>query len=292
MFGLEIPVTINAKGFRGPDVPFAREEGRPRILFLGDSLTWGFGVKYEDIFVTRLEAKLPGIETVNLAVSGYSTDQELLLYRDEGRKYQADIVVAVVAYNDNDGNQKTVEYLIYGKPAFVLRGGKLELVNQPVARTSWLKRAVVQTAWHSYLLSGLQRFYYESGIGETQAARRARHDAVLRRGIEESAALELPEKAARWALTVRLLFELAAQTRRDGADLVVVLANGIPAPADIARSLATQNVDTVILDDAFGGRRQGLFLPDDTHWNAPGHEVVARTLATRLAERLKRAHRS
>lgn len=81
---------------------------------LGDSYVWGFGVQEDDMFTSRMEKQIPNLEIVNLGVSGYSTDQELLLYEDEGRKYKADLAVIVVAVNDFEGNMLTAQSHVYG----------------------------------------------------------------------------------------------------------------------------------------------------------------------------------
>src|SRR5213083_2702144 len=68
-------VRINAKGLRGPDVPYERRAGRPRVLILGDSQAWGFGVAEDETTASVLQTA-SGAEVINAGVSGYSTDQE------------------------------------------------------------------------------------------------------------------------------------------------------------------------------------------------------------------------
>ncbi len=64
------------RGFRDRD--HAREKaGKRRIVVLGDSTAWGWGVEAEERFSDRMERMLPGWEVLNLAQAGYSTDQEL-----------------------------------------------------------------------------------------------------------------------------------------------------------------------------------------------------------------------
>ena len=43
---------------------------------------------------------------INAGVSGYSTDQELLWYRNEGIKYETDLVILVIAGNDVGDNDQ------------------------------------------------------------------------------------------------------------------------------------------------------------------------------------------
>jgi hypothetical protein len=60
--GRDIPVRINARGFRGDDVAAEPTRGVPRILMLGDSITWGDYVRDEETYVRQtanvLEAPL------------------------------------------------------------------------------------------------------------------------------------------------------------------------------------------------------------------------------------------
>src|ERR1043166_4067155 len=66
----------NELGFR--DVEFQRN-GRPVLLFLGDSFVWGVDAEADERFTDLLRAKLPNYQTVNVGVSGFGTDQEYLL---------------------------------------------------------------------------------------------------------------------------------------------------------------------------------------------------------------------
>lgn len=43
-FGFDTTVTINWKGFRGPPLPYERTRNVARIVLLGDSFAWGYGI--------------------------------------------------------------------------------------------------------------------------------------------------------------------------------------------------------------------------------------------------------
>jgi hypothetical protein len=116
-------LTINSKGLRDQEYTYERTAGAKRVLVLGDSFTWGYGVSDEEIYTEVLERKLAeqgrNWEIINTGVSGYGTDQEYLFFKTEGLKYQPDLVIlALYLYNDPDNNCAEAQYAL-GKPVFV-----------------------------------------------------------------------------------------------------------------------------------------------------------------------------
>lgn len=78
-----------------------------RILFLGDSCTFGYGLDYKAGFVEKLEARLQArvpqgwkVECINAGVPAYSLFQGLRFLETEGLRYQPDLVVACFGWND------------------------------------------------------------------------------------------------------------------------------------------------------------------------------------------------
>jgi lysophospholipase L1-like esterase len=96
---------VNAKGLRGPEVPYERTDASAkRILYLGDSVTAGFGLPFEQAYPygvqRRLEQAGVRVETVDAGVDGYSPWQYDLYLRREGFRYQPDLVVIGFVLND------------------------------------------------------------------------------------------------------------------------------------------------------------------------------------------------
>ena len=97
-----VTVKTNADGFRDDEYPVAKGD-RHRIVFLGDSLTLGWGVEKEQTFEHLLEQHLSETrptEILNLGVGNYNTTQEVHLFVDKGLKYDPDEVVLFYFIND------------------------------------------------------------------------------------------------------------------------------------------------------------------------------------------------
>lgn len=96
---------INEGGYRGPFAP--EEKGDAiRIATLGDSSTFGFGLREKNSWPRQLENELRErghrVEVLNFGVVGYSIYQGERLYQGRGREYKPDIVVAAFgAVNDS-----------------------------------------------------------------------------------------------------------------------------------------------------------------------------------------------
>jgi lysophospholipase L1-like esterase len=94
-----LPVHINSQGMRGPEFSVAKPADTIRILSLGDSRTFGWGLADEETYSRRLEKLLSAqgggkkIEVLNAGVSAWSYAQILVYFRDFGLKYQPDYVV-------------------------------------------------------------------------------------------------------------------------------------------------------------------------------------------------------
>ncbi len=76
-----------------------------RILLLGDSMVYGENVNEEDTYYYKLQKYLDdNYEVINMAVTGYGTDQELSKLLEEGKNTDPDLVIVHIALNDYSDN--------------------------------------------------------------------------------------------------------------------------------------------------------------------------------------------
>jgi HEAT repeat protein len=95
---------FNADGVRDRTHAVEKPEGTWRVVFLGDSVTLGDGIKPDQAFPQQLQARLDAegrpVEVFNVALLGWSTRQERIAYQRIVRRYQPDVVVLAVCLND------------------------------------------------------------------------------------------------------------------------------------------------------------------------------------------------
>ncbi|HTY89138.1 MAG TPA: SGNH/GDSL hydrolase family protein [Candidatus Acidoferrum sp.] len=94
------PVHVNAQGARGPEFQVAKPTNTIRILSLGDSRTFGWGLSDAETYSRRLEGLLQAyvgldrrVEVINAGVNAWSYSQMLVYFRDFGLRYQPDFVI-------------------------------------------------------------------------------------------------------------------------------------------------------------------------------------------------------
>jgi len=105
---MNVPVHINSDGLRDAEHTVARDE-RYRIAFVGDSFTFGWGVREPDTFKARIETLLNRrypVEIINFGTGNYNTEQEVNLFIDKGLKYRPDKVVVFYFINDAEPMQQ------------------------------------------------------------------------------------------------------------------------------------------------------------------------------------------
>lgn len=105
----DVRTTYNERGLRDrPILPKAA--GEYRILALGDSITFGWGVDQDKTFSARLESLLEGrlhrpVRVINSGVGGYNTVQEMTYFKREGITLQPDLVMLTYVQNDIEVNK-------------------------------------------------------------------------------------------------------------------------------------------------------------------------------------------
>lgn len=100
---MNVQVSINSDGLRDREYPVERDGRSRRIIFLGDSLTFGWGVEEPDTFASVLERRLGKempTEIINFGTGNYNTTQEVNLFLEKGLKYNPDAVVVFYFIND------------------------------------------------------------------------------------------------------------------------------------------------------------------------------------------------
>jgi len=249
-----VSVKTGSQGLRDRDYSQARADGQHRILVLGDSLTFGWGVPVERTYPKVLERLLnagrpsesPTYEVVNAGVGNYNTVQEVAYFKERGVRYKPDEVVLGFYIND-------------AEPV-------------PAPEEGWLRRSsylyvLVRSGWDSFQRSfGTKENYadyYNALYTETNPGWRACREA---------------------------LEELIAISRQEGIRLRIVLLpelhfpNGSYPFADIHRLVSgigqRQGVPTLDLQNAFAGHEpKSLWVtPGDAHPNEKAQEIIAKEI--------------
>ena len=305
----------NAQGLRedhafGPPAP-----GRPRLLVLGDSFTFGWGVDGAQAFPHLLDGHRAAgggtVESVNAGVPGYGPDNEAAWLRAYGWALQPRIVL-VGFFVGNDVNDVI---LGMGKTTVDAAG---RLVESPATRQAMAAGAPAPTAgslggvkgWlaaHSHAYVFLRRLAHTWWPALFPAP-----PTVQTLGLFETApyyrTAESPAIRAGWEKTLAILDSMRAEAAAHGAGFAVV---AIPAreqveaaywqdlqtrfglrAADLDRDapqrhLAVWSARTgASLIDLLPGFRAAagppLYLPHDPHWTPAGHALAAHLIADGL----------
>lgn len=283
----DVLVEQGPDGFRRQD-PAPPAEAPRRILVLGDSLAWGWGVEQGELFTDELQRRLGArVAIENRAVSSYGTAQEMLLMEDLLARGHYDAVILVFSRTDPGDNVDDMKL----RPAFRFVDGRLEQfrwpppeqLDQPLA--GWLRTSSLAWRFVETQVEDVRRRVEEW---------RGRHKPD-RRGVapDESDFRRLPG----YDLTRELLRAMQHIAAAHGATFVVayqpnhVFPVGSPEAATrAARDLvvdlcASLGIPFVDVGPAFASRRDELVIPDDGHWTAAGHRAVAEALLESSASR-------
>ena len=235
--GVGIPVRVmnNSLGLRGPEYPHT---SKPGVLFVGDSFVWGLYVEVSDRFTERLQAKHPEWAIYNLGVTGYGTDQELLLLQRHFQLFKPRLVFLVFCVeNDHDDNSLPIRYGCF-KPYYTTNASKLRLNGVPAPWSEDLFCATHRLCSHSYLFRAAVRAYKKLTIPQP-----VRHDDP----------------------TTAIVAEMQQYLKEREVPFIV----GLTAP-DPAFEQFLKNSQIAHLDLSTSNRFSG-----DYHWSVAGHDFVS-----------------
>ena len=125
----DVRITTNSAGMRGQrEYALERPPGTRRVLLLGDSFIFGYGVEDNQVLSVQLEDLLnagggPRWGVLNLSVSGFGQAEELVTWEEAGRAWQPDVVVWFYFENDIGNNAVAQLYELTGDGG-VRRTGK------------------------------------------------------------------------------------------------------------------------------------------------------------------------
>lgn len=265
-------VRINHAGLRDRDHTYQRSSDTKRILVLGDSFAWGYGVEEGQRFSQLLETSM-GAEVINASVSGYSTDQELLWLRQEGVKYDVDLIILAMSGNDIGDVSRQLVSNIYYKPRFVLEAEQIVLSGYPVPTTSNQGKLVYYLSQRSAVANFLVQRYFELLVLYQTAER----------GLNPAGTPAGPTGAATepYELTLALLNEMRSIANAQQAGFMIVANNhwwngsAEQTYAGLLAALQKEGFPVLDVEARPGFDPQAMLIPDDGHWNAAGHAFVA-----------------
>jgi lysophospholipase L1-like esterase len=240
-----VHVTINADGLRDRDYPIPRGPAY-RMIVLGDSLTFGWGVPQAQTFENLMEGAINRrrpAEILNFGIGNYNTSQETALFVDRGLKYAPDKVVLFYFINDAEPTPRASRWSVLARSEF------LSFFWSRMRRLAGLASA-----------TGGYRDYYSS-----------LYAAGARGWLDAQAALLRLQAACRErsiALQVVLLPELH-QLRP------YPFATEHAAVSAFLQAHGIDHLDLAPFFDRAVDPSRLWVAPDDAHPNAAGHRLIA-----------------
>jgi len=265
-------ITGNLMGLRGEDIG---EKDRPRVLFLGDSFTWGWGIgKDEERYTDQLQQRLPDYQIINAGIIGFNTLQAFLLLRHYYENIKPDYLVLQMFANDFPEN--LTGQGIYPRPHFDFRDGfSIKNHPAPVDGISWIKKFVIYLGENTYLYRQIivRIFVFLLDFGMTPEEKNINpSDADLLEGAEKA---------------LQLIFQFAGEHQ---LPVLVIFSAMNGDQIKIIESTADRyNVKTVNIDPAFDFADHE-WKDHTEHWNAYGHALVADHLYLYLVNFISVSH--
>jgi lysophospholipase L1-like esterase len=266
-----VPVRTNRFGYRGPQWETPKPPSRFRIAVLGDSQTFGFGVREEDTYPARLERRLRDAfpdrqwDVLNFGMVGFTTAQEAELCSLDVRPHAPDLVLVGFFLNDVDAPVRQSD-VVPAEP---------DPASPPPRRARRLPDLRRSRSWQ-FLRMRAAALGRRVGVA---------HGTTTARYVELFAS-----RSPAWRACEEGLRALRDETARNGASLavcvlplIVNLDETYPMAAAHRQVVAfceAEGIACVDLLPAFLGRdpERLMVSPINNHMNAEGNEIAADAL--------------
>lgn len=261
----DVAYRFNGAGFRDVEHPVDAGPGVERIVVVGDSVSVGYGVPFEQIFASELRRRLgTSVEVLNVAMSGLNAPQEVHLLEVEGLRYDPDLVVLNFVLNDCDFHTRYRAALAYREK----KDSEIGLLGIPVPPE--LKRALKSSALIYFVKQRVELLVASEADVDPDYVARIWDEPANREKVRDA------------------LARLAALGRAHDLEVLVaiwpVLVDFEDYPyreihawvAEEARSRGLAALDLLPAFAGSGGPRGLQITPDDVfHPNARGHALAA-----------------
>ncbi len=275
---------INKLGYRGKTYSKIKSSGMFRIVLIGDSHGFGWGINDDNkLFASILDQRLSGVEVVNLSVPGYGTDQEFLRLKKEGLEYQPDLVIVQLSENDFSEIMRPIMYE-KPKPFFILNNDKLMLKNIPAKKdcnseaqyyldclhipfNDWLKRKSVAYSVidrrHRKLMLSLSTYFNK---GDADSSKNNRN------------IVEIDDNSIQ--LFKAIISVMSNELKSMGINIVLVHWNRYLSESTKINDAGIPVIDLypTILKD----KDKDVLIPNDGHINIKGHRLIAEEILKAL----------
>ncbi|MEZ4588127.1 MAG: PQQ-dependent sugar dehydrogenase [Gemmatimonadales bacterium] len=250
---------LNQWGLRDVDPP-PKKAGETRVFMIGDSFTFGLGVREDSFTLPWLLEQSLGVDVLNGGISGSHSDDWLELYQRVGPSYQPDLV--------------TVVFFLRDGTRLDAMGSFFKPVRDEVASRNQSSRWYRHVYLYRYLRDALDR----RKVGELYST------ALTRAYTGDST------ETVEWQAAQRNLLAMKELAERQNAKFALVIW---PILAELDGPYPFQAICDVLEDFA---RRNGIpvhnMLPDyqgeeprslwvsmyDQHPNAKGHAIAAKSV--------------
>lgn len=296
----DIEVKTNSDGFRDREYQREKTPDTVRIVSLGDSFTWGWGVENNEIYMEVAENILDGVEILNMGQNGYSTGQELLLLKRAVKAYSPDFVTLGFFINDLDENVAG-----RGKPLFDVVDGEIKITEPPESQTLELrvKSILVENSYLFVLINygyeRISRWLKQSPASNEHQALSSRYSIYMTEPNEEV------EKE--WNVFENITHEMIDEI--DGNLIIIYIPNRSEVELDknaasknngseesYARNRISQfalenDIRFVDLTETFRDKYklgEAIYFEHDGHMTRMGHQRAGEVLAEELRSILGR----
>jgi len=286
-----VNVRTNSRGVRSDrDIPYQKPEGTFRIVGLGDSFTLGYEVEQEDTFLYQLETNLKDrgferVEVINLGVSGFGTSEELITLKEEGMKYDPDMVILGYFVNDIQNNIMS--------DLFAIEDDSLRQISESYLPAVGVRNLLFSIPLYRYMADNSQLLNLFRNFISYQI-----QQAVFREnrgGPDETPSEEEFEQIVQYesALTARLLDQIYLECRDQNIPFVLL---NIPTTEFEKKSVYSNipidemkfsdrivYVDAIEIVKPYVGERPVQWEKWHGHWLPWVHHLVGEVLADRVA---------
>lgn len=284
-----VPITTNELGFRNPPISPKKTK---RIVILGDSFTFGYGVRQEDTFSSLLREKT-GYDVINASIGGFDLIHQVQMAKHYLPQLSPDLVVYMLYLgNDLVGNERwsLKNDALIPKDPWISPANRKKRDIKLLTLCRMLRQAVLT----HYKLQKKEWVLPKDYLGLTaiRLSSGAQENYRISKKLLEELKLETQALNSKFLLA---FFPFKHVVETDSTEKLKKSIedfdqrHDLNKPrmeiADWANAYHVAYVDLAIpLREAYNRNHQRLYFQKDGHFNTQGHQVIASALANEISK--------